>query len=213
MRSCTSSRTSKIEIIGSTRTKRNRQRQEETDRPEQCCPIPNRRPIHVPGGRKKIAMQAGDDDHEALQPHPHVDHHGHNPEQRQHYFERGMTRATAESRCCMRSAPIERPVGSGHAVLHHELFECIGAVPRHEGLHGVSIGDDQSGGEHHFRHRLQVPRRDEVLKMVIPAERNHRARAPSRSRNRSRLRRNRAERSSCAIRAGLRSPKSKLTTV
>src|SRR5215472_11558335 len=52
------------------------QEQEKSDRSKKSKQVPPRRVVHTPSRWKKIAMQAGDDDDEPLEPHTHVDNHG-----------------------------------------------------------------------------------------------------------------------------------------
>src|SRR5208283_1817397 len=53
--------------------KKENQQHEETKRAGIGCPIPFRRNVDAPGRWQKVAVQAGDDDDETLQPHADVD--------------------------------------------------------------------------------------------------------------------------------------------
>src|SRR5207245_2917453 len=50
--------------------KQKQQRQEQAHRANKNGPVPPRGGVHAPGGGQKVAVQAGDDDHKALKPHP-----------------------------------------------------------------------------------------------------------------------------------------------
>ena len=69
----TSSRISEIEITGRNRTNRNNKAKNKPIVPRERGPVPERGEIHAPGRRQEIAMQAGDDDHEPLEPHADID--------------------------------------------------------------------------------------------------------------------------------------------
>ncbi len=68
--------------------------------------------------------------------------------------------------------PVHARVRAREAVRHHELLVRVAAVPGHEGLHHVAVGDDQAGREHDARHVVEVAHGDEVLEAVDPAERD-----------------------------------------
>ena len=51
------------------------QRDEQANRAEEGHDVPARRPVHPPRRGQEVAVQAGDDDHEALEPHADVDEH------------------------------------------------------------------------------------------------------------------------------------------
>src|SRR5579872_1288839 len=53
-----------------------------------------------------------------------------------------------------------------------ERVVAITAVPAHEGLDTVSIGHDETGGEHDFGRVLQVALGDEIFEPVDLADRN-----------------------------------------
>ena len=95
----------------------------------------------------------------------------------------------------------------------HEPLVRVAAVPGHERLDHVAVGDDQAGRQHDLRHVLQVPHRDEVLAGRRPRGAESPASAPWRSRSRSRRRRSTAGRSWCASPGRCATAKSKLTTV
>src|ERR1700733_10434499 len=57
------------------------QQTKESKRPGVCRPVPPGRDVYAPRGWKEVAMQAGDNDHKALQPHTHVDDDGNDPHQ------------------------------------------------------------------------------------------------------------------------------------
>ena len=77
-----SSASRRSEIIGSTRMNRKNSVDEQADRAEERHPVPARRPVHPPRRGQEVAMQAGDDDHESLEPHADVDEHRDDEQQR-----------------------------------------------------------------------------------------------------------------------------------
>ena len=57
------------------------QRQKQPDGPDEGGPVPYRARVHAPGGGQEVAMKAGDDDDETLEPHADVDEHRDQEEQ------------------------------------------------------------------------------------------------------------------------------------
>src|SRR5271157_279204 len=57
-------------------------------------------------------------------------------------------------------------------VPEQERIELAAAVPAHERLHAIAVGDDQAGGKHDLGRVLEMPHGDEVLESVDRADWN-----------------------------------------
>ncbi len=117
-------------------------------------------------------MQADDDDDEALQPHADADR------DRDHEERGGVAPHPREPQRLRdedveeQERPVNHRVGAGEAILHQGVFVDRAAVPGHERLHHVAVGDEESGREHDARHVIEMAHGDEVLQPVETAQRN-----------------------------------------
>src|SRR4029434_7568509 len=121
--------------------------------------------IYGPRGGEKVAVQADDDDDEALE--PHADVHEQREDEQQHDVVAHLAEPAQ-----LDHAGVDRDqhrvrgaVGTRLPVLHHELFVEVAAVPRVEDFVHVCVGDDHAGGEHDFRHVVDVAHRDQVFEV------------------------------------------------
>ena len=117
-------------------------------------------------------MQRRDDDDEALEPHADVDDERNDEEQ--HHVHANLL-DPQQLRCqaiAENQRPVELPVRSAHAVAHHVHLVRVGAVPGHERLDHVAVGDDQARNEQDLRHVVQVALGDEVLQPIDRSNRN-----------------------------------------
>ena len=98
-------RISKIEIIGRKRMNRNSSARNSPIVPTNVAQSQNVGAVHAPGRRQEVAVQAGDDDHEPLEPHADVDD-DRDDEQRRHARAHALEpEHLRRQRCCRRSAP------------------------------------------------------------------------------------------------------------
>ena len=126
----------------------------------------------VPTGGKKIIRKAGDNNHEALEPHSNV----HHKTQRKHDWNAGADALEPEQlrrdHVATDHDPIGPPVLSERAVDEREaLIHCAG-IPRNEELHGVGVPHHASRDQDNFVHVVQVAQRDEILQAEKLARRN-----------------------------------------
>src|SRR4029434_6169348 len=93
-----------------------------------------------PGRRKKIAVQAADDDDETLEPHAGVDAHADEvndkdvvatPLEPEELWRKGVAKEHAN--------PPVPPVGTKNAVVERVLFVLVAAVPGDEKFHRIGV--------------------------------------------------------------------------
>ena len=137
----TSSRISKTEIIGRKRMNRNSRKRNSPIEPTYSPPVPDRRVEHAPTTTgQEVAVQAGHDDDEPLQPHADVD-----DDRDRRTAARMLSRtrwnqsSCGDERRCTGSAPSSTSqYGPVHAVLEHGDLVDVAAVERHEDFHAGS---------------------------------------------------------------------------
>jgi len=117
-------------------------------------------------------VQADDDDDETLEPHADENYAG-DEEQRDGT---GAQSANPEHLRNKNIADEQRPVsphiGAMQSIPEGEGVVAVSAVPAHKGLNTVTVGYDQSGGEHDFCGILQVALGDEIFQSVDFSDRN-----------------------------------------
>src|SRR5436309_1512291 len=109
-------------------------------------------------------MQSADDDDETLEPHPGVYAHANEVD------DEDVAPAPAEPEELWRkrvaeehSHPPVPPIRTKDAVPERVTLILIAAVPGHEELHGVGVGDDRAGQQNDLRHFVDVLERDDVV--------------------------------------------------
>src|SRR5208337_4989915 len=67
---------------------------------------------------------------------------------------------------------VRQPIRPVKPVPEQERIELAAAVPTHERLHAIAVGNDEAGGEHDLGRVLEMPCGDEILESVDRADRN-----------------------------------------
>ena len=126
----------------------------------------------VPTGGKKIIGKAGDNNHEALEPHSNVHHQTHC----EHHWNAGADALEPEQlwrdHVATDHDPIRPPILSEGAVHESKSLVHGAGIPRNEELHGVGVPNHASCDQDNFVHVVQVAQRDEILQAEKLARRN-----------------------------------------
>src|ERR1019366_2028981 len=67
---------------------------------------------------------------------------------------------------------VRQPIRAVEPVPEQERIELAAAVPAHERLHAIAVGNDEAGGQHDLSRVLEMPHGDEVLQPVDRADWN-----------------------------------------
>ena len=130
------------------------QRQKEPNCADKGGPVPDCPRIHTPRGWQVITVQANDDDHITLQPHPGVDNQGNDKEQHWLRAHPARPKRLRHENVAEHQRPEGPPIGAKGAVKEPEAFHPAARIPGGEALGQIAIGDKETGRQHYFSHIL-----------------------------------------------------------
>ena len=111
-------------------------------------------------------MQARDDDHESLKPHPDVDQNRDRKQRPRVDSQLSSPQQLGNQHIAANHDPVRPGIGSQSSIHEDELLVHIAAIPSSEEFDAVGVAHHQAGGQHHATHHVQVARRDQILQSV-----------------------------------------------
>ena len=103
--------------------------------PEEGEDFHDRRTVVTPAGRKEVTSQRGDDDHETLEPHAHVDKDGKNPNERGIFANLLKPEKLRRDYVARNHDPVGPSKGTERTVDERKALVGVGAIPGDEELH------------------------------------------------------------------------------
>src|SRR5580693_6593556 len=96
----------------------------------------------APGARQKVAMEAGDDDHETLEPHADISGDANDEHHRNTAAHRTNPVALRDQHVAGNHGPVGPIIRPESAVDEGESLIAVAAVPGDEELAGIGVTDD-----------------------------------------------------------------------
>ena len=139
------------------------QHTKEAERPQHGADVNPGRNESIPTRRQEVIGETGDDDHEALKPHAHVDEEAEDEHQRNAGANLLEPEELRSDDVATHHDPIRPRVLTEGAVHECKLFVQRAGVPGDEEFHPVRIANHASGHQDDLVHVVQVAERDQVL--------------------------------------------------
>src|SRR4030095_566944 len=139
--------------------------QEEAEAAHQHSDLIHRRFVHSPIGGKEVAMEAGHDDDEALEPHAYVDEERGDKHDHQVASPASDPEDLGNQQVAGHHGPVSPPIGPRRPVNEGEALVDVSAVPGDEKLDNVGITYHHAREQHDLVHVLQVVNGDVSLQL------------------------------------------------